>query len=65
MRFQEIERYKLGDPSSFHYLNQSNSYELDNIDDRREYLATRTAMSVVGITEEEQVLLFSWCMICY
>ncbi|KAI4340198.1 hypothetical protein MLD38_025060 [Melastoma candidum] len=55
---EEKERYKLGDPSSFHYLNQSNCYKLDNTDDHQEYLATRKAMSVVGITEEEQDSIF-------
>lgn len=55
---QERERYKLGDPRSFHFLNQSSCYELNGIDDAEEYLATRRAMDVVGISEEEQVCLF-------
>ncbi|XP_048621165.1 myosin-10-like [Brassica napus] len=52
---QEIERYKLGEPSTFHYLNQSNCYSLSALDDAKEYLATRKAMEVVGISSEEQV----------
>ena len=52
---QEREKYKLGDPKSFHYLNQSKCFELDGINDAHEYLATRRAMDVVGISEEEQV----------
>lgn len=54
---QEKEKYKLGSPSSFHYLNQSNCYGLDGVDDAEEYLATRRAMDIVGISEEEQVTL--------
>ena len=53
---QEIEKYKLGDPKSFHYLNQSNCYELIGVNDALEYLATRRAMDVVGISDKEQVL---------
>ncbi|XP_019443077.1 PREDICTED: myosin-17-like isoform X2 [Lupinus angustifolius] len=55
---EEKEKYKLGSPSSFHYLNQSKCYELDGVDDAREYLATRRAMDVVGIREEEQEAIF-------
>ncbi|KAF3439646.1 hypothetical protein FNV43_RR17924 [Rhamnella rubrinervis] len=51
-------KYKLGDPTAFHYLNQSNCYQLDGIDDAHEYLATRRAMDVVGISEEEQEAIF-------
>lgn len=42
-------------PKAFHYLNQSNCYELDGVNDGHEYLATRRAMDIVGISEEEQV----------
>lgn len=55
-KFQDIEKYKLGDPTSFYYLNQSNCYELDGVDDAEEYLATRRAMDIVGISEEQQVV---------
>ncbi|WRX08053.1 IQ motif [Theobroma cacao] len=56
--YQEIERYKLGDPKSFHYLNQSNCYELVGINDAHDYLATRKAMDIVGISEKEQEAIF-------
>ncbi|KAG5547110.1 hypothetical protein RHGRI_012963 [Rhododendron griersonianum] len=52
------EKYKLGDPKCFHYLNQSNCYELDGVDDSHEYLAIRRAMDIVGISEEEQEAIF-------
>ncbi|KAK6239101.1 hypothetical protein QUC31_004570 [Theobroma cacao] len=55
---EEIERYKLGDPKSFHYLNQSNCYELVGISDAHDYLATRKAMDIVGISEKEQEAIF-------
>ncbi|KAG2600236.1 hypothetical protein PVAP13_5KG475400 [Panicum virgatum] len=52
------EKYKLGDPSSFHYLNQSTCIKVDGINDAEEYLATRNAMDTVGITEQEQEAIF-------
>lgn len=55
--FQDIQRYKLDNPRSFRYLNQSNCYELDGVDDSKEYLDTRRAMDIVGISSEEQVCL--------
>ncbi|KAF5481783.1 hypothetical protein F2P56_002408, partial [Juglans regia] len=55
---EDREKYKLEDPKSFHYLNQSTCYELDGLDDREEYLATRRAMDIVGIGEEEQEAIF-------
>ncbi|XP_042027430.1 myosin-12-like [Salvia splendens] len=55
---EEVKRYKLGDPRSFHYLNQSNCYEVANVDDAREYLETRNAMDIVGISQDEQEAIF-------
>ncbi|XP_068461753.1 myosin-8-like [Phaseolus vulgaris] len=51
-------KYKLGDPRKFHYLNQSNCIELDGLDDSKEYLATKRAMEVVGISSDEQDAIF-------
>ncbi|KAH0918905.1 hypothetical protein HID58_026565, partial [Brassica napus] len=51
-------RFKLGDPKSFRYLNQSSCFELDGVNDAEEYLATRKAMDVVGISEQEQDAIF-------
>lgn len=53
--YQERERYKLGDPSTFHYLNQSNCIKLEGLDESKEYLETRKAMDIIGISSEEQV----------
>ncbi|CAO2841966.1 unnamed protein product [Amaranthus hypochondriacus] len=56
---QEVrEKYKLDNPEKFHYLNQTNCYRLDGVDDSEEYLATRRAMDVVGISAEDQEAIF-------
>ncbi|XP_027093892.2 myosin-6 [Coffea arabica] len=55
---EDLQRYKLGDPRSFHYLNQTNCYMLDGVDDSKEYLATRKAMDIVGINADEQDGIF-------
>ncbi|KAL3531251.1 hypothetical protein ACH5RR_010573 [Cinchona calisaya] len=55
---EEIEKYKLGNPKTFHYLNQSNCYELVGISDAHDYLATRRAMDIVGISQKEQDAIF-------
>ncbi|KAK8955413.1 hypothetical protein KSP40_PGU016919 [Platanthera guangdongensis] len=55
---EDIERYKLSNPRTFHYLNQSNCYELEGVDDSKEYFETRRAMDVVGISTEEQEAIF-------
>nr|XP_016489507.1 PREDICTED: myosin-9-like isoform X1 [Nicotiana tabacum] len=55
---EEVEKYKLENPKSFHYLNQSNCYELVGVSDAQDYLATRRAMDIVGISEKEQEAIF-------
>ncbi|XP_015576558.1 myosin-11 isoform X1 [Ricinus communis] len=55
---EEVEKYKLGNPKSFHYLNQSNCYELVGVSDAHDYLATRRAMDIVGISAKEQEAIF-------
>lgn len=57
-----MEKYKLGSAKSFRYLNQSKCFELAGVNDTEEYLSTRRAMDVVGISEFEQVkhLLFEY-----
>ncbi|PSS15492.1 Myosin-17 like, partial [Actinidia chinensis var. chinensis] len=52
------QKYKLENPKSFHYLNQSNCYELDGVNDAHEYLETRGTMDIFGISEEEQEAIF-------
>ncbi|WZY81645.1 hypothetical protein YC2023_028029 [Brassica napus] len=55
---EEVKKFKLGDPRTFHYLNQTNCYEVSNVDDAREYLETRNAMDIVGIGQESQDAIF-------
>ncbi|KAL7147023.1 hypothetical protein ABFS83_06G080800 [Erythranthe nasuta] len=55
---EEIDKYKLGHPKSFHYLNQSKCHELVGISDAHDYLATRRAMDIVGISKTEQEAIF-------
>lgn len=62
--YQDVEKFKVGNPRTFHYLNQSNCFELDVLDDSKEYLETKRAMDIVGINQAEQVMhldcYFSW-----
>ncbi|RZR79819.1 hypothetical protein BHM03_00005665 [Ensete ventricosum] len=55
---KDADKYKLGHPSNFHYLNQSNSYELDGVSNAEEYLKTRRAMDIVGISVDDQEAIF-------
>ncbi|XP_078430884.1 myosin-12-like [Wolffia australiana] len=55
---EDRKRFKVGDPKEFKYLNQTNCYEVANVDDSREYLLTRNAMDVLGIHPEEQDAIF-------
>ncbi|CAN8326334.1 unnamed protein product [Cochlearia groenlandica] len=55
---EDIKKWKLADPRTFHYLNQSQCIELDRMDDSKEYHETRKAMDVVGINSEEQEAIF-------
>ncbi|AES81671.2 putative myosin ATPase [Medicago truncatula] len=53
-----VKKYKLGHPRTFHYLNQSNCYELEGLDESKEYITIRRAMDVVGISIENQDAIF-------
>uniref|UniRef100_A0A7N0VC74 Myosin motor domain-containing protein n=1 Tax=Kalanchoe fedtschenkoi TaxID=63787 RepID=A0A7N0VC74_KALFE len=55
---RDAEKYKLGNPSHFHYLNQSKTYELDGVSNAEEYLKTRRAMDIVGISHDDQEAIF-------
>ncbi|XP_031498331.1 protein OPAQUE1 isoform X2 [Nymphaea colorata] len=55
---KDAEKYKVGNPSSFYYLNQSKTYELDGVNNAEEYLKTRRAMDIVGISLEDQEAIF-------
>ncbi|XP_058786002.1 myosin-15-like isoform X1 [Vicia villosa] len=55
---KDAEKYKLGHPSHFHYLNQSRVYELDGVSSAEEYIKTRKSMDIVGISHEDQEAIF-------
>ncbi|KAE8711631.1 Myosin-11 [Hibiscus syriacus] len=55
---EEVEKYKLGKPENYHYLNQSRCFELVGVSDAQEYLATRRAMDIVGISDKDQEEIF-------
>lgn len=55
---EDLKRYKVGDPKTFHYLNQSNCFQIEGMDERKEYIATKNAMDVVGIHSDEQDAIF-------
>ncbi|CAM6054233.1 unnamed protein product [Sphagnum tenellum] len=55
---EDCEKYKLGDAKTFHYLNQSGCYDLNNVSNSREYAKTRRAMDVVGINSDDQEAIF-------
>lgn len=56
---EEAELYKLGPAESFHYLNQSTCIEIPGKDtNATEYLKTKRAMSIVGVSPEEQEAIF-------
>ncbi|XP_029695291.1 myosin IEb [Takifugu rubripes] len=41
-------------PDYYFYLNQSGSYTVEDVDDKKEFCDTMEAMSVVGLTADEQ-----------
>uniref|UniRef100_A0A7N0TP54 Myosin-6-like n=1 Tax=Kalanchoe fedtschenkoi TaxID=63787 RepID=A0A7N0TP54_KALFE len=55
---EDLKKYKLGNPRTFHYLNQSNCFDLAGVDEAKEYLDTRRAMDVVGMSSDEQDAIF-------
>ena len=56
----EVERaaLRLKPAKHFHYLNQSNCYDLRGVSNAEEYRLTRRSMNVVGIPEVEQDAVF-------
>ncbi|XP_020104784.1 protein OPAQUE1-like isoform X3 [Ananas comosus] len=55
---KDAEKYRLAHPRNFHYLNQSSTYELEGNNSAEEYLKTRRAMDIVGISLVEQEAVF-------
>lgn len=55
---KDAELYKLGHASTFHYLNQSKTYELEGTNNEDEYWKTKRAMDIVGISRTDQDAIF-------
>ncbi|KAG6400856.1 hypothetical protein SASPL_137700 [Salvia splendens] len=55
---EDVDKYKLEHPKTYHYLNQSSCIELVGVSDAQDFLATRRAMDVVGISQTEQDAIF-------
>ena len=54
--WQEREKLKLLPAEEFHYLNQSSCFDLPGKESNaEEYVRTRRAMDIVGLSVEEQV----------
>ena len=54
----EANSLQLYAPEHFGYLNQSQCYQVDGIDDIQEYKDTRNAMDIIGINKQEQDNIF-------
>ncbi|KAK4397650.1 Myosin-15 [Sesamum angolense] len=57
-RFHRCRNVQARSPSNFHYLNQSKIYELEGVSNAEEYVKTRRAMGIVGISDNEQEAIF-------
>ena len=55
----DAEKYGLGPPSNYHYLNQSSCFELKSFSNADAYEQTRNAMDVVGLSGADQDAVFS------
>lgn len=55
---RERESYSLAEPSYFSYLKQSGTFDVDGMDDVKEFQEVKSAMKVCGISQENQVSIF-------
>uniref|UniRef100_M8BWI6 Myosin-J heavy chain n=1 Tax=Aegilops tauschii TaxID=37682 RepID=M8BWI6_AEGTA len=55
---EDRDKFKVGEAKTFHYLNQSNCIDLNGFDDSKEYIETRRAMGIVGMSNDEQDAIF-------
>ncbi|KAJ0170182.1 hypothetical protein K1T71_014110 [Dendrolimus kikuchii] len=54
-----IPELHLDHQDSFHYLNQGGSPNIDGVDDLRAFNETRSALSTLGVSETEQMNMFT------
>jgi myosin heavy subunit len=55
LSLKDAELYKLGHASSFHYLNQSRTFDLEGTNNEDGYWKTKRAMDIVGITRKDLI----------
>ena len=56
---QEKRSYGLSKIDAFNYLRQSQTYDAEGIDDVSDFAEVKTAMSVCGLSQQDQLNLFS------
>ena len=55
---EQREEYGLGSAEEYFYLNQSGCLTVDSVDDSEVFMATKQAMSTIGIKADEQAHIF-------
>ena len=59
---EEREKFSIGDVEDFFYLNQSECFDIEGVDDQGNYKETRECMKVLGFSELEQEQILSVVM---
>eukprot|EP01100_Stratorugosa_tubuloviscum_P012323 TRINITY_DN580_c0_g2_i1.p1 TRINITY_DN580_c0_g2~~TRINITY_DN580_c0_g2_i1.p1 ORF type:complete len:1264 (+),score=732.79 TRINITY_DN580_c0_g2_i1:136-3927(+) len=56
---KEKEEFGLSGPEGFYYISQGNCMDVDTVDDYQEWADMRRAMTVIGLTPQEQNSIFT------
>ncbi|XP_039606317.1 myosin IEb [Polypterus senegalus] len=54
---EQKENLGIASPDYYYYLNQSGTFKVDDINDKREFTETMNAMKVIGLSSDEQTLV--------
>lgn len=58
---KDVQRHMLQNQRKCHYLNQSNYFDLDGVDDLEEYIAARREMDVgINSYEQDEITRVCW-----
>jgi myosin heavy subunit len=49
------QKLKLTKPSDFHYLNQTDCYQVSGVDDAKEFKETKDALSLMNISNQDEI----------
>lgn len=55
----DLQKWKLGRPENYHYLNRTGCYEIPGVNDAKFFEQTKYAMGTIGIDSEQQSIIFS------